>query len=143
MGGDIATENDMIAGSERGAVCSGPEVPAVDARVKSVRWLARRTSWAVSAAESRSILADSWTAALQCCTAQHTCHGIGRLSFTCPRFSFWILKTISRRQPRDTKNSAGRAEDTAAERVRDASAGLSSDDGSSVASARVSRGGRV
>lgn len=57
MGGDIATENDMIAGSERGAVCSGPEVPAVDARVKSVRWLARRTSWAVSAAESRSISA--------------------------------------------------------------------------------------
>lgn len=88
-------------------------------------------------------LADSWTAALQCCTAQHTCHGIGRLSSTCPRFSFWILKTISRRQPRDTKNSAERAEDTVAERVRDASAGLSSDDGSNVASARVSRGGRV
>lgn len=24
-------------------------------------------------------LADSWTAALQCCTAQHTCHGTWRL----------------------------------------------------------------
>lgn len=36
MGGDIATEYDMIAGSERGAVCSGPEVPPLDARVESV-----------------------------------------------------------------------------------------------------------
>lgn len=63
-------------------------------------------------------LADSWTAALQCCTAQHTCHGTGRLFLHLSSFPFWILKTNSGRRPRHTKNPVGRAEDTASERVR-------------------------
>lgn len=36
MGGDVATENDMMAGSERGEVCSVPELPSLDARVEGM-----------------------------------------------------------------------------------------------------------